>query len=65
MVDYHLQLKLLITYVISIVFKKFLMRGPCATFCGPTLMIVVAGVSPLGVLDILSARYAPPPSLYF
>lgn len=50
-------LRPLIIYAILTVFKKFLMRGPCVIFYGRTQMIAAVGVSPLGVLDILLARF--------
>ena len=57
MVDCPLPLKLLITFVTLIVFKKFLMRGPCVIFYGLTQMIAVVGVSHPGVLDTPLARW--------
>lgn len=56
MVDCRHPLKLLIISVISIVFKKFLMKDLCVTFYGLILMIDVVGVSLLGVLDIRLAK---------
>ena len=56
-VDFPPPLKPLITYATLTVFKKFLMRGLCVIFYGPTLMIVAVGVSHPGVLDILLAKY--------
>lgn len=50
-------LRPLIIFAILTAFKKFLMRGPCVIFYGRTQMIAVVGVSPLGVLDILLARF--------
>lgn len=59
MVDCRHPLKLLIIFVILIVFKKFLMKDPCVIFYGLTLMIDVVGVSLPGVLDIHLAKYFP------
>lgn len=56
MVDCRHPLKLLIISVISIVFKKFLMKDLCVTFYGLILMIDVVGVSLLGVLGIRLAK---------
>lgn len=56
MVDCRHPLKLLIISVISIVFKKCLMKDLCVTFYGLILMIDVVGVSLLGVLDIRLAK---------
>ncbi|KDO70824.1 hypothetical protein CISIN_1g021077mg [Citrus sinensis] len=56
MVGCPLQLKLLIISGTLIVFKRFLMKGPCVICYGLTQMIDVVGVSHLVVLDILLAR---------
>nr|XP_018629412.1 serine/threonine-protein phosphatase PP2A catalytic subunit isoform X3 [Nicotiana tomentosiformis] len=49
-------LKLLIIFAILTVYKKFHMRVLCVIFYGLILMIVVVGVSHLGVLDIHLAK---------
>lgn len=41
--DFHLQLKLLITFVLWKEFKKFHMKDQCVIFCGQILMIVQDG----------------------
>ncbi|TYI48520.1 hypothetical protein E1A91_D13G254700v1 [Gossypium mustelinum] len=51
-----LQLKPWTTYVISTVFKRFLMKVPCVIYCGPTPMIVAVGVFLQGVPDIPLAK---------
>jgi hypothetical protein len=56
-VDYHHLLRHLITYVTSTASKKFLMKGPCAIFCGLIQTTDVVGVFLLEALDIPSDRY--------
>ena len=56
-VDYRHPLRHLITYVTLTASKKFLMKDPCAIFCGLIQMIDVVGVFLLEVLDIPSDRY--------
>lgn len=56
MVDYRHPLRHLITYVTSIVSKKFPMKGPCVIFCGLIQTIDVVGVFLLEVLDTPSGR---------